>query len=45
MKKFRNILATIAGFIIGSVVNMLLIAASGKIIPLPDAVNNSTVHD
>jgi len=45
MKKFRNILATIAGFIIGSVVNMLLISVSGKIIPLPDGVKNSTADD
>lgn len=42
MKKYRNILATVAGFIIGSVVNMMLIALSGTIIPLPAGVNNKT---
>lgn len=42
MRKYRNILATVAGFIIGSVVNMMLIALSGTIIPLPAGVNNKT---
>jgi len=44
MKKYRNILATIAGFIIGSVVNMALVAVSGKIIPLPAGLNNKTAE-
>lgn len=44
MKKYRNILATIAGFIIGSIVNMILVAVSGKIIPLPAGVNNKTAE-
>lgn len=44
MKKYRNILAVVAGFIIGSVVNMILIAVSGKIIPLPEGVNNKTAE-
>lgn len=44
MKKYRNILATIAGFIIGSTVNMALVAVSGKIIPLPEGVNNKTAE-
>ncbi len=44
MKKYRNILATVAGFIIGSVVNMILIAVSSKIIPLPEGVNNKTAE-
>lgn len=44
MKKYRNILATIAGFIIGSIVNMALVAVSGKIIPLPADLNNNTAE-
>lgn len=44
MKKYRNILATVAGFIIGSVVNMILVAVSGKIISLPTGVNNKTAE-
>lgn len=44
MKKYRNILATVAGFIIGSIVNMILVAVSGKIIPLPAGVNNKTAE-
>ncbi len=44
MKKYRNILATIAGFIIGSLVNMILVAVSGKIIPLPAGLNNKTAE-
>lgn len=44
MKKFRNILATIAGFIIGSVLNMALVTISGKIIPLPSGVDNKTAE-
>ncbi len=35
----RNILAVIAGIIIGSVVNMGLIMVSGSIIPPPEGVN------
>ena len=44
MRKYRNILATVAGFIIGSLVNMVLVALSGKIIPLPAGVNNKTAE-
>ena len=44
MKKFRNVLAVIAGLVIGSVVNMALIMVSGKIIPLPEGVNNKTAE-
>lgn len=44
MKKYRNILATVVGFIIGSVINMTLIAVSGKIIPLPEGLNNKTAE-
>lgn len=42
MKKFRNILATIAGLVIGSIANMALIMVSSKIIPLPKGVDNTT---
>lgn len=44
MRKYRNILATVVGFIIGSIVNMALIAVSGKIIPLPEGLNNKTAE-
>jgi len=44
MRKYRNILATVAGFILGSLVNMILVAVSGKIIPLPEGVNNKTAE-
>jgi len=42
MRKIRNILAIIAGLVIGSVVNMSLIMVSGKIIPVPEGVDNTT---
>ena len=35
----RNVLAVLAGAIIGSIVNMSLIAVSGNIIPPPDGVD------
>lgn len=44
MRKYRNILATLTGFIVGSVVNMTLIAISGTVIPLPAGVNNTTAE-
>ncbi|WP_245725281.1 hypothetical protein [Paenimyroides marinum] len=44
MKKFRNILAVIAGLVIGSLVNMALIMISGKIIPLPEGIDNQTAE-
>ena len=42
MRKIRNILAIIAGLVIGSVVNMSLIMVSGKIIPVPEGVDSTT---
>lgn len=44
MKKFKNILACVAGIVIGSLVNMALISVSGKIIPLPEGVDNKTAE-
>jgi len=44
MKKFKNILACVAGIVIGSLVNMALISVSGKIIPLPQGVDNKTTE-
>lgn len=44
MKKYRNILAVVAGLVIGSLVNMALIMVSGKIIPLPEGVDNQTAE-
>ena len=38
----RNILAVIAGLIVGSIVNMTLISISGSIIPPPDGTDLST---
>ncbi len=40
----RNILAVIAGAIIGSIVNMSIIMISGSVIPLPEGVDNSTTE-
>ncbi len=40
----RNILALIAGFILGSIVNMGIIMISGSIIPPPDGVNPADVE-
>lgn len=44
MKKFKNVLAWIAGIVIGSLVNMALISLSGKIIPIPEGVDNKTTE-
>jgi len=41
---FKNILAIVAGIIIGSIVNMALIMISGYIIPIPDGVDNTTTE-
>jgi hypothetical protein len=38
----KNILAVIAGIIIGSIVNMSLIIVSGKIIPPPNGIDVTT---
>ena len=35
----RNILAVLAGLVIGGVLNGLIISISGSLVPLPDAVN------
>lgn len=40
----RNILAVIAGFIIGSIVNMAIIMVSGSIIPPPDGADVTTME-
>lgn len=44
MKKLRNILAIIAGLVIGSIVNMSLIMLSGKVILLPEGIDNTTTE-
>lgn len=44
MKKLKNVLAVIAGIVIGSLVNMALIMVSNKIIPLPEGVDNQTTE-
>jgi len=41
---FKNILAIIAGIIIGMIVNMSLIMVSSDIIPIPDGVDNTTTE-
>jgi hypothetical protein len=38
-KVLRNVLAVIAGFIIGSIVNMAVISMSASLIPLPAGIN------
>ncbi len=40
----RNVLAVVAGFILGSVVNMGIISISGSIIPPPDGVDPSDIE-
>jgi len=40
----RNILAFIAGFIVGSIVNGSLISISGSIIPPPEGADTSTME-
>lgn len=40
----KNILAVVAGLVIGSIVNMGLITISGSIIPLPEGVDNTTTE-
>lgn len=40
----RNILALIAGFVIGSIVNMGLITISGSIIPPPEGADVTTME-
>lgn len=43
-KTVRNILAVIAGAVVGSMVNMGIIMVSGSIIPPPEGVDNTTVE-
>jgi hypothetical protein len=40
----KNILAVIAGLIIGNLVNMGIIMISGSVIPLPEGADNSTME-
>ncbi|NER11689.1 hypothetical protein SAMN06265375_10563 [Muriicola jejuensis] len=40
----RNILAVIAGLVIGSVVNMFFISLNGSVIPLPEGADVSTME-
>ncbi|MCU0358691.1 MAG: hypothetical protein MUE95_14040 [Cyclobacteriaceae bacterium] len=40
----RNILALVAGIILGSIVNMGLINVSGYIIPPPEGIDNTTME-
>ncbi len=40
----RNILAVIAGVIVGSIVNMSIIMISGSIIAIPEGVDNTTTE-
>ncbi|HPG34599.1 MAG TPA: hypothetical protein PLM34_12140, partial [Lentimicrobium sp.] len=40
----RNILAVIAGALLGSVVNMGIIMISGSLIPLPAGADNTTME-
>ncbi len=40
----RNILAVIAGVVVGSIVNMGIITVSGSIIPLPEGVDPSSME-
>ncbi len=41
---YKNIIAVIAGFILGSIVNMGLIMMSGHVIPLPPGVDPSDME-
>ncbi|GGG57502.1 hypothetical protein [Bizionia arctica] len=40
----KNMLAVVAGLVIGSIVNMGLISISGSIIPPPEGVDNTTME-
>ncbi len=40
----RNILAVVAGLVVGSVVNMGIIQISGSIIPPPEGADNTTME-
>ena len=38
----RNILAVVAGFVVGSVVNMAVLSIGQALVPLPEGVDNSS---
>lgn len=40
----KNVLAVIAGLVGGSIVNMLIVMASGSIIPLPEGVDPANIE-
>lgn len=40
----RNILAAIAGFVVGSVVNMSLVTVGHSVVPLPEGADASTME-
>jgi len=40
----KNIIAVIVGIIVGSIVNMSLIAINAAVIPLPEGADNSTME-
>ena len=41
---FKNILAVVAGLVVGSALNMAIIMISGSIIPPPEGVDNTTME-
>lgn len=40
----RNLLAVVAGLVIGGIVNMTLVSISGSIIPIPEGINPNDVN-
>lgn len=44
MKKLRNVLAVFAGLVLGGLVNSALIMISGKVITLPEGIDNQTTE-
>ncbi len=42
---FRNVLAVLAGLVIGNIVNMGIISISGNIIPPPEGIDTSKIED
>lgn len=44
MKVFRYVLAVLAGYVLGSAVNMALIMISGSVIPPPDGADLTTTE-
>lgn len=41
---FRNILAVIAGLIVGGMVNMAIVSVSGQVVPLPEGMDPNDVE-